>query len=184
MFSHVVAICLLTNLYSVESEEICKPFCSPLNVLDFSLDSDDNLDDGGEYTHASLQMEEPPSSLTICLAFMVERWPGGFTNSPLFRLLDENEDTWLYLEIFASSNYTEFIVMTSDGMGWDETSNFRTSSLFFPMQWTRVCLSTVHPINSNTSKTTLVVDDKQIVERYIPMVGNPTNLTLMLGSLQ
>ena len=111
--------------------------------------------------NANLLIENPPSSFAICGAFTVEFWVEGFTNSPLFYLVDENEDTWLYVELFATSNYTEFTVETKN-----ESFTIRSQSLFFPMQWTRVCLS----FDSNTSKLI------QIENRQICLTSKPANL--------
>ena len=44
-----------------------------IKVLDFSLDSDGTVDDNGSYTSASLEVENLPTSFTLCGAFMVEQ---------------------------------------------------------------------------------------------------------------
>ena len=148
------------------------PFCPPLKVLDFSLDGDSLLDNGN-LTHASLQKENFPSSFTICTAFMVEQWGRG-SNSPLFLLIDDNNrnNTWLYVELSAALSYTAFTVRFS-GVGF----TVQTPSLFFPMQWTRVCFS----FNSNTSIAALVVDGSQLLEKTIVEESKPSTLNMRLG---
>ena len=46
-----------------------------IKVLDFSLDSDGTVDDNGSYTctSASHEVENLPTSFTLCGAFMVEQ---------------------------------------------------------------------------------------------------------------
>ena len=131
------------------------PFCPPLKVLDFSLDNDWNPDANNSYTHASLLKENFSSSFTICTAFMVEQWEA--LNSPLFLLLDSNNNTWLYVELFAAGSYTEFTVSLPEA-GF----NIKSPLVFFRLQWSRVCFS----FNSNTSMATLVVDGNQLMTRF------------------
>ena len=68
-------------------------------ALDFSLDSDGKPDENNIYTHASLQIENLPSSFTICTAFMVEAW-AEYTDAKLFVLLGDNGEVWNWVKIF------------------------------------------------------------------------------------
>ena len=119
----------LLNLFAIFT------LCPSLKLLDFSLDGDWESDANETYTHASLQKEEFPSSFTICLAFMVEQWEGS-NDSPLFLFLDSDDNAWLSLGLFAAESHTNFTIYFS---------NLRIvnklNSLFFPLQWTRVCFS-------------------------------------------
>ena len=147
------------------------PFCPPLKVLDFSLDNDWKPDANNSFSHASLQKENFPSSFTICLAFMVDRWETA-SNSPLFLLRDGNNKTWLYVELYASESNTEFTIR-SYHVGF----SVKSPSLLFPMQWKRVCFS----FDSNELLATLVVDGKQLVARKLVIDDTPQNLNLILG---
>ena len=108
------------------------PFCPPLKVLDFSLDGDWYTDANGTYTHASLQKENFPPFFTICAAFMVEWWGRNcYTpQSPLFLILDNSYRKWLYVELFAAQNNTEYIIHLS---GVEIT--VKKTSLFYPMHY-------------------------------------------------
>ena len=154
-----------------ESQYCSVPDCPALKVLDFSLDNDWKRDANGSYTHASLRKENFPSSFTICIAFMVEGW-GAYRNSPLFLILDNIDNTWLYVELYATPIHTEFRTRFSG-----ERFTVTDSSIFFPLQWTRVCFS----FNSNTSMATIVVDGKQLGEKIIAVDYKPVNLSMIVG---
>ena len=96
----------LLNLFAIFT------LCPSLKLLDFSLDGDWESDSNGIYTHASLQKENFPSSFTICLAFMVEEW-GDSNTSPLFLLLDSDDNEWMSLGLFAAEGHTEFTIQFS-----------------------------------------------------------------------
>ena len=147
------------------------PFCPPLKVLDFSLDNDWRPDPNGSYTHASYQKKTFPSSFTVFAASIVEYW-GDSINSPLFRLLDSKNKTWLYVELTTFETYTEYTIHFS---GVDFTVKF--PSHLFPKHWTRVSFS----FNSNTSMATLVADGKQIDKRLIVVDRKPSNLNMIIG---
>ena len=148
------------------------PFCPPLKVIDFSLDGDWEPDANGSFTHASLWKENLPSSFTICAAFMVENWEDT-NNSPLFLLLDNDGEEWLYVELYAGVGFIEFTINFAS-----KIFSVKSPSLFFPMQWTRICFS----FNSNTSLATLVVNGNQLVEKDIAVGKPPFNMTLILGN--
>ena len=162
----------ITNDTDVLWEFCPVPFCHPPKVLDFSLDGDWKPDANEIYTHASLQKENIPSSFTICMAFMVEKWKDS-SNSPLFVLLDSDDNVWLSLGLFAAESHTEFTIHFSR-----VRINRKSPHPFFPMQWTRVCIS----FNSDTSMVTLVVDGDQLIERTIYVDSTPVNLNLILGA--
>ena len=145
-----------------------------LKALDFSLDSDGNPDENNIYTHSSLQIENLPPSFTICTAFMVEAW-AEYTDAKLFVLLGDNGEVWNWVKISAFETYTEF------SFRWADSPEFsaRSEILFYPLQWTRVCLSK----DNDTSLTRLVVDCELLVESELKVKNQPENLDLALGSL-
>ena len=168
MFTGIVAICLLGQF--CESKELDDQ--KIIKALDFSLGSDNN-------NYATLKKGNLPAKFTLCGAFMVEGW-GENTNSPLFILKDEDEITWFYVELYAvntDTHYTEFTI-TFQSSNDQETFTQKSSSIFFPMQWTRFCLS----FDTKTRKAIFVVDGDVIVEREIAVTEKPINLNLQLGS--
>ena len=148
------------------------PFCPPFKALDFSLDNDFKSDDNNSYTHASLQKENLPPSFTICTAFMVEAW-NEYQDAQLFGLLDDDGEDWHLVEIFAQTTYTQFSFQSA---GLPVISN-QSKILFYPLQWTRVCLSK----DSNTSLARLVVDGEIVIEKEVKVKNRPRNLNLGLG---
>ena len=54
---------------------------------------------------------------------------------------------------------------------------YKRQSLFYPLQWTRVCFSS----NSNTSTVRLVVDGELLVEKVWKVKKKPDNINLVLG---
>ena len=157
---------------NIEWEYSSVPFCTPLKLLDFSLDGDCSPDEEGSYSHAFVWKENFPASFTICAAFMVERWERSI-NSPMFRIVDQKRKTWLYLELLAAYDQTIFKIKFSD-----EHFTVTSNSLFFPLRWTRLCFS----FDSNNNMAALVIDGSQLGERLIT-VGDPrpTNLGLIIG---
>ena len=149
------------------------PFCPPLKALDFSLDNDRKRDENNSYTHASLQKENLPPSFTICTAFMVEDWANGNVDGLLFVLRDNRDKLWTWVKIFAAMTYTEFTFRFED----PSLISIKSPILFYPHQWTRVCLSK----ESNTSLTRLVVDGKLLVEKEVKVKSQPKNLNIVLG---
>ena len=149
------------------------PFCPSLKAIDLSLDNDEELDENNSYTHATLQKDTFPSSFTICTAFMVERWPE-YTNSFLFVLTDDEEETWHWIQIYAAETFTEFQFELEDSPRF----TVKSASLFYPLQWTRVCLS----MDSNTSTVRLVVDGELLLQKVWKVKNKPDNLNLVLGS--
>ena len=151
------------------------PFCPSLKVFDFSLDGDWKKDANSTFTHASLQKENFPPSFTICAAFMVEHWGKvGGPQSPLFLVLDNcphtttvgrcySDQQWLYVSLYAAQDNTQYTVHLSG-----VKLTVKDYSLFFPMQWTRFCLSySYHPKNSWGK---FVVNGNQIMEKEITWI--------------
>ena len=148
------------------SPEKCSvPFCPSLNVLDFSLDNDWKPDVGGSYSHASVwRFEVFPLSFTICSAFTLEYWGMKSINSPLF-LIKTLDEIWLYVELIAYDINTQFVVRFSG-----EDFTLTSSSIFFPMQWTRVCFS----YDSDSYMASMAVNGYKLQDRtaYVdPLIG-------------
>ena len=160
--------------YTTDPEHLLQncsvPFCSPLKALDFSLDNDLKPDENNGYTHASLQRKNFPPSFTICTAFRVEAWTE-YADPKLLVLKDDNgEAYWLWIKISAATTKTEFSFRFEDL----PTPLKQSKVLFYPLQWTRLCLSK----DSNTSLVRLVVDGELLVEQEVKVKSQPDNLTL------
>ena len=155
-----------------ERQNCSVPFCPPLKALDFSLDNDRKPDENNSYTHASLQKRNFPPSFTICTAFMVEAWAKK-ASAKLLLLLDGKGDIWLSIRIYAAAmTYTEF---SFEFEASPRISN-QSKVLFYPLQWTRICLS-----KSDASIARLVEDGELILEQEIEVKSKPVNLNLVLG---
>ena len=130
-------------------------------ALDFSLDNDWQSDQSNSYTQASLQKENLPSSFTICTSFMVRAWMSDYADALLFALLDlrADEDYWLSVQIYAEFTHTEFTLQFEDS----PTVSAHSKVLFYPLQWTRVCLSK----DSNSFLARLVVDGELLIEKEV-----------------
>ena len=162
-----------TNDPEHERQNCSVPFCPPLRALDFSLDSDSKPDESNSYTHASLYKENLPSSFTICTSLMVEAW-NKYVSAKVFFLHDNKGEGWHTLGIAAEATYTEFSLQFEDSPALSNQSKI----LFFPLQWTRVCLS----VDAYTFLTRLVVDGELLVENEVKLKNEPDNLNLVLGS--
>ena len=146
------------------------PFCSPLKALDFSLDNDWEPDENNSHTSASLKKENLPPSFTICTAFMVD-----YTSAALFVLRNDDGESWHWVMINAQSTHTDFMFKFEDSPTFSNQSKI----LFYPLQWTRVCLSR----DLNTSIARLVVDGELLIEQEVKVKNQPDNLTLELGAM-
>ena len=127
-----------------------------MKVLDLSDDNDHELDSNGEYTSATLKAGALPESFTICSAFRVEAWTTRFLNSRMFTMLDDDGNTWGVIELHVRDSYTGYTVNL--GPTGSVVAQYRIESLFFPLQWTRACLS----LDSNAGKVILVVDGQML----------------------
>ena len=129
---------------------------STLKVLDFSTDNDQEPDSNGEYTSATMEAGPLPESFTICSAFMVEAWTIESTFANMFTLIDNDGDRWGYINLYAASSYTEYDVRLGPFF-----FSFQTETVFFPIQWSRACLS----LDLVASKVALVVDGQLVGEK-------------------
>ena len=138
-----------------------------MKVLDFSADNDHEPDSNTEYTRASLDVGLLPESFTICSAFMVTAWNTKFSSAKIFELLDmcgmgrgaiqvnwDNYREWGYVHMYAAPGYTEYTVRLGP-----VSLVKQTTAVFFPLQWTRVCLSV-----DSVGNVTLVVDGQLLGE--------------------
>ena len=110
-----------------------------LRIFDFSEDVDHEPDVNGEYTSATLEAVPLPESFTICSAVMVEAWTTVFSEADMFTLLSNDGDEWGYTNIYAGNLFTEYYVQLGPVFFTKQTE-----TVFFPLQWSRVCLS-LHP---------------------------------------
>ena len=146
-----------------------------LKVLSFADDIDNKADSNGEFTSATLKKANLPESFTICWAFMVDAWTTDFVSVDVFYILKEDGSQWGYVHFYAAPTYTNYEVH----LGPSEFA-FQTESVFFPLQWTRVCLALETPIG----RATLVVDGQVLGEAEYEKEKDkdrPTNLSLLLG---
>ena len=104
---------------------------------------------------------------------MVEAW-AEYGDVRLFILRDDNRKVWHWVKIYAATTYTEFSFQFEDSPPISNQSEI----LFYPLQWTRVCLSK----DSNTSLARLVVDGELLVEQEVKVKNQPDNLNLDLGT--
>ena len=163
VFYHILAMGLV---YQCRGEEL-------LSALDFSLDGDWEQDADGEYTHASLQLENFPSSFTLCAAFMVEYWKGAL-NPPLILLRDDDQNqTLLYAGLYAASDSETLITIRMSSKSMEQSF----PSAFFPMQWSRICFS----YNSNTSEANLVFNGEEQRLKTWDVNNQTSDVTLLLG---
>ena len=144
-------------------------------VLDFSAENDNEPDSNGEFTSATLKAGFLPESFTICSAFMVDAWIDKSTFADMITLLDDDGYKYGGIEIYADETYTEYYAY----LGPAEII-VTTGTAFFPLQWTRACLS----LDWIASKVRMVVDGQLLGEgdyRREEDDKRPSNLRLVLG---
>ena len=157
--------------------ELCSvAICAPtmLKVFDFSADNDHEPDSNGKYTEATLNAGFLPKSFTICSAMMVEAWPN-LIAADMFALLDVDGYIWGRINLYPSNSFTEYEAKLGPVFFVKQTQ-----ILFFPLQWSRACLS----LDSNASKVRLVVDGQLLGEGEYKREEDeyrPVNLSLVLG---
>ena len=146
---------------------------STLKVLDFSADGDQQSDSNSEYTGATLEAGPLPESFTICSAFMVEAWTTDFSGARMFTLLNDDGYAWIYININFLEATTEYRVKVGQALHLSQTED-----VFFPLQWTRACLSL------DASKIKLVANGQLLVDEEYKKgedTERPANLNLRLG---
>ena len=141
-----------------------------LRVFDFSEDVDRKPDSNGEYTSATLEAVPLPESFTICSAVMVEAWTTVFSEADMFTLLSNDGDEWGYTNLYAGNLYTEYYVQLGPVFFTKQTQ-----TVFFPLQWSRVCLS----LDSVKSKVVLVADGQLLGEEEYEREEDEKRTTLI-----
>ena len=114
-----------------------------------------------------------PESFTICTAIMVEAWTTEFTAADLFQLLNNDGYRWIFSNFWADLSYTEYDVFVGQARHLNQTED-----LFFPLQWTRACLSL------DSSRIKLVANGQLLVDEEYNKgedTERPANLNLRLG---
>ena len=148
-------------------------YVSTLKVLDFSADGDQQPDSSGEYTGATLEAGPLPESFTICSAFMVEAWTTEFSLADMFQMLNDDGYMWIKIDFYADKRFTEYEVSVGR-----VSRTIQTEDLFFPLQWTRACLS------FDSSKIKMVANGQLLVDeeyKKIEDTDRPASLNLRLG---
>ena len=147
-----------------------------LMVLSFADDNDNEADGNGEFTSATLERENLPGSFTICSAFMVDAWTTDFWSIDVFHILkDDGKSRWGYVRLYAAPRYTEYFVKIGPA---DFT--IQVDVLFFPLQWTRMCLS----LDLSTARIRLITDGQLRLEAIYEKEKDqdrPNHLSLLLG---
>ena len=108
---------------------------------------------------------------------MVDAWNSSFLSARMFGLLDDNKEDWLGLTLFAQSTLTRYKVGLKPS-GWIIVAE--KPERFFPLQWSRVCLS----LDSGIGSMMLVVDGNllgQVVYDSEKDPNRPENLNVILG---
>ena len=147
--------------------------CPALKALDVSPDITKKK---GDITFASLEKNSLPASFTICTSFMVEQWDvKSRTYAALYQLRQKKEKgaLWHNLMIYAHKRDTVFQILING----KRSQITATSKLYFPLQWTRVCLS----LDSHNSKVILVVDGEQLGEQNMTISKKPNDLNIEVG---
>ena len=105
---------------------------------------------------------------------MVEAWTRSISPH-LYALRDDNGKVWHRVKMYPTKSYTNFDFRFQDS----QKISIQSEILFYPLQWTRVCLSK----DSNSSLTRLVVDGQLLIEQEVKVKNQPDNLDLALGAL-
>ena len=148
------------------------------SVLDVSDDVDQIADTEGEYTGASLTKPGMPPDFTLCGAFRTEAWITAFSSAYLFTLYGKDSTQWGNVNMGVAFTYTQYQVY----LGHVYTG-VTTTSLWFPLTWTRVCVSL-----DTVSGSVILVINGQVLEEKVHQEGlledlnRPSNLTITLGS--
>jgi hypothetical protein len=138
---------------------------------------DQLADIAGEYTGASLTKPGMPPGFTLCGAFRTEAWTSEFSSASLFQLNGKDGKRWGYVQMYADSTYTEYSVLL--GHVWQVVF---TDSVWFPLTWTRMCLSLDTVSGTLGFVTNGHVHQVKVHQEALEMDGNrPLNLSIILG---
>ena len=144
-----------------------------VKVLDFSMDVDQGTDSNTR-SSATMEKEDLPPSFTICTAYKVEAWTTELSAANMFILKDDDGYWWGYVLLYAASDSTYYEVYLGP-----TTLVATTSTLYFPLQWTRVCVS----LDSDSAMVRLVVDGQMLGQKEYKVeedLYKPTNLAILL----
>ena len=150
---------------------------SSLKVLNFSDDNDNLRDSNGEITSATLNAGALPEAFTICAAFMAETWRSMYTGARIFTILRADGYTWGRVFFHAANRHPPTNTVFKASLG-PVSFVKATDAVFFPLQWTRACLSV------GATKVALMVDGQLLGEeeyRREEDVSRPANFSLQLG---
>ena len=144
-------------------------------VLDVSDDVDHLPDATGEYTGAWLTKPGMPPDFTLCGAYLPRAWITSFTAADLFQLTCRDGKVWGQLHMYAAKTYTDYQLTLGDV--W---FSVKTPTVWFPLSWTRVCLSL------DTKSGTVVLVINGVLEKVHQAAleddkNRPGNLTITLG---
>ena len=106
MALHSTLLCILLSVALVSGSGPVPKYTT--KVLDFSADNDQNWDNNGDFTSATLNARALPESFTICSAFMVDAWTTEFTSADMITLLDDDGYKYGGIEMYAEKTYTEY----------------------------------------------------------------------------
>ena len=107
--------------------------------------------------------------------YVVQAWHTEQSAADMFSLRDDEEQNWLYVYLLASPTNTQYIFELGPRFFAKQVE-----STFFPLQWTRVCVS----VDSAASKVLIVVDGQLLMEEeYKREEDNkfPTNVSILTG---
>ena len=107
---------------------------------------------------------------------MVEAW-NEYETAVLYELQDDEGKTWHWAKIYAAKTFTKFSFQFEDSPTFSRLSDI----LFYPLQWTRMCVSISPNITSGNSTVRMVADGKKWHEESWLVKNKPENLNLKIG---
>ena len=149
-------------------------------VIDFSDDTDLQLDSEGEYSRASLTQPEMPKDFTICSSFRTYYWTIRTSSSPIFQLMREDGLVWASILLFAGPTRIEYEVV----LGKVSFIVVIPDTILFPLTWTHTCMS----LDTVSGRVVLVSDGRVLDDSVREQAKEedafrPATLTLTLGIL-
>ena len=136
-------------------------------------------------TQASLNLNDLPSSFSICSSLFLKSWVADWNaDINFFEILNEEGKLWahLYLEVPSTALETEFyanIGREDDKVQIDASG---TLPIFFPQSWIRSCIT----LDTAAGMVRIVVDGKVVEDASHPKMKNladkmPRNSTIRVG---